>query len=188
MTVPNATFKTHMIGPRPKTSELRDFTHMLASWVPHAATITLTTSIPVHRATYNHNTPNMAPHEPNLSVPNPTSGEAQPPQNEGTAHAPNSPSLFSTAPYIAPLTGTTQLATNGSKIPNEMASSSEPTWTDARTATIPALTTGARHHTAAHTWSSIPICAPRPAPQVSYSPTPRIAAIRDSIYAALFAR
>jgi hypothetical protein len=39
-----------------------------------------------------------------------------------------------------------------------------------------------------YTWPSMPICAPRPAPSVTYVPTSRIAAIRGSIYAALFAR
>jgi hypothetical protein len=103
-------------------------------------------------------------------------------------HAHNSPALISTAPHLEPLTGNAQLPTNGSEIPEDMTSSAEPQTTPALSGNHQSTTTGTHPFPENHAWQSMPICPPRPAPSVPYEPSSRMAAIRDSIYEALFTR
>jgi hypothetical protein len=103
-------------------------------------------------------------------------------------HAHNSLALNSTAPHLEPLTGNAQLLTNGSEIPEVMASSSEPSTTPALSGNQQSTTACAHPYPETHAWPSMPICPPCPAPSVPYEPPSRMAAIRDSIYEALFTR
>jgi hypothetical protein len=103
-------------------------------------------------------------------------------------HAHNSLALTSTAPHLEPLTGNAQLPTNRSKIPEDMASSSLQRHQHYISGNHQSTTVGARPYPETHAWPSMPICPPRPVPSVPYEPSSRMAAIRDSVYEALFTR